>query len=254
MRHFNTAAAAFLIVLSACALPAPAVAVRDNLVTETLQLSYAFPSEVIKTLRQDTLDPDAARPKSAIPAGIARIAHDDARKTITVRGSTAAINDITAIVRLLDVKPRYVEVKMRLFEIRLSPDGERKETLLQAPSLVTSNNVAARVSLVSGLQRSMSLYVAPHLNGDGTISLSSTLGVRHATTSGPPPQRTHTSAFTSTVSLTRQGEWQSLREVSTKDDEQLQKAVLSETDPPAEIYPLYRWEISASQREDVPRP
>ncbi|MES2465436.1 MAG: hypothetical protein V4671_33125 [Armatimonadota bacterium] len=254
MRHFNTATAASLIVLSACALPAPAIAVKDDLVTETLRLTHAVPSEVIKTLRQDILDPGTAQPKSAIPAGIVRISQDNAGKSITVRGSAKAIADLTAMIRLLDVKPRYLEVKMRLIEIRLTPDGTRKETLLQAPSLVTRNNVSARVSLVSSLQRSMSFSVAPHLNGDGTISLSSTLGVRHATSSGPPPQRTHTSAFTSTMRLTRRDDWQSLREVSVKDDERLQKAVFSETNPPTEIYPLYRWEISASPREDVPRP
>jgi hypothetical protein len=257
MRRCTTAAP--LIVQTAFALSTilfgnvsatAAFAGQNDIITETIRLAYSRPSEVIQTLRQDILDPMVRHPKSGIPPGIVRMSHDDIKKTITVRGSAAAVADLKALVSLLDAKPHYLEVNTRLIEITLTEQGQRRETQVQAPTLVAKNNVSTRVSIAGRLNRSMSLSVAPHLNGDGSISLNAALGVRH-TAEGPPPQRVHTYAFVSTFRLTKPGEWKTLREVSVKDDLQLQRAVLAESKVPEEVYPLYRWEISAARRSDV---
>jgi hypothetical protein len=147
-------------------LPSRAASPHNSLLTETIRMTYCSPREAVKTLRQDLLDPTVVQPKSGVPAGIVRISYNNAEKSITVQGSAAAISDLKAMLFLLDVKPTYLEVKLRLIEIRLGEDGRRKETPLQASTLTAGNNRSVGVKILPAVKDSMSLDIMPRLNGD----------------------------------------------------------------------------------------
>ena len=155
--------------------------------------------------------------------------------------------------QITPMPPQYTDVKARLVEIRLRDDGTRQEILRDTSSVIVLNNRTARVAIAPSLKNVMTLSLVPRLNGDNSILVTALLETRYFA-AGPAPQRFQTSGFTSSVWLKKRSEWKAIREVSLVNDKQLQKEVLMGTKTPNSIYPLYRWEIMASERTNTISP
>jgi hypothetical protein len=138
-------------------------------------------------------------PRDLLPAGLTAIAPDNARRTLTVAGTPQAIEQVKEMVRLLDVAPRPVELRVKVLPLdeadlrrlglddtaAVSPLDERKAALVEraaAPLVETrmscSNNQPLRVFWSSGGPAPAGegaaregVTIVPRVNGDRTITL-----------------------------------------------------------------------------------
>ncbi|MBC7805549.1 MAG: hypothetical protein H7145_05305 [Akkermansiaceae bacterium] len=241
----GTVVAAILPSLPVFARPAQAGLVAPgDIVGKKVALKYMVSSEAVRIIKETAAPAGADQSASKLPEGIAELTPDDAYNTVAVRGTPKAIQEVEAMIRLLDVKARLVRIELRLIEIRRADDGTRKETLLQSPIISTTNNTQAMVSFqTSGEARSgTKVIVTPHLNGDDSITLRLSL----ARDSGSK-ESVAASQINTVTRLTRQGEWKTIRTLSLSTDKKIQEAMLSAKPAPAAAYPLYRLDAAATE-------
>ena len=112
---------------------------------------------------------------------------DDSRKTLTVSGPTAAVQNLVQVVRWLDIPKRQLEL---LVEIEETP-GVRLRSRIEL-----DNNETGIVTLFGNHTRHR-FQLIPHLNGDKTLSLA--VGVENLQNLGGRPARQVTSGLTSFV-------------------------------------------------------
>lgn len=246
-------------------------AAKDTIVTETILLKYMLPSQAVKffTTPSELLSTDpsiGAKPKPpkvaptipTLPNGIIGTTPKDNDLSLTLKGTRRGVKEATALLRFLDVKPRQVQIKTRLIEIRLSEDGTKQEKLLQSPIVSTTNNVPAGVGLSFGnstrsafttsggnttSRPNTSISVTPNINGDDSISLTVKLSIQPHSNEPVPSMD-----FTRSTRLKKQGEWHAFNPISLSSDKKINEALVAGAESaPASAYPLYRLEVSASE-------
>ena len=260
-------------VASLLAIPSPSIAAylvqespanTDTIVTRTIHLNYMLPSQAVQLLT--TLPESGTQilretvpPVRKLPEGVADLTAKDDDLTLTIRGTRKSIKEITEALRFLDVKPRQIQIKMRLVEIQQSADGTKQEKLLQSPILTTTNNSRAAIgvnftgsastSLTTGNEQNAShspdtsISVMPHINGDDSIFLQVSMKLSLPTENAINPLVT-----TVTKRMTKQGEWLAFRPVSLSTDKKIKNDLIAGVEPiPAAAYPLYRLEVSATE-------
>ena len=167
--------AAFLVALGVVAAWPLATGARARLITgqqaaaapvrtERIALRFVRPSEIVAALK--------AVP-TGLPTGTAGLTPEDRDNTLSVRGTESAIARVKELVALLDVAPRIVQVKMRLIRIWFVDDGKMQEDVLGKPVITARSNQPAVIS-VSG-RGGYTVALTPRVNGDGTITLTTTL-------------------------------------------------------------------------------
>ncbi len=155
--------------------------VAQKIETVKIRLNHVQPSDFVHTLKTANItrstgggDSDVQEP--LLPFGIKNVVAYNADNSLLVTGTAEAITQFRDIVRLYDVKPRIVLLKMRLMEARFAADGKRSEKTLQTPILTTVNNGTGKVSVTG--RGGYEIEVTPHINGDNSITLSMNWNLR----------------------------------------------------------------------------
>ncbi|MES2459153.1 MAG: hypothetical protein V4671_01120 [Armatimonadota bacterium] len=176
-----------------------------------------------------------------------------------VTGTTAAISEMKTLLRLLDVKPRLVQVKARVYEVQYAQDGTQTDTLLQSPILSTVQNQTAQVSVSASAEGSTTLQVTPHINGDNSISVRVELRAKRL--SQRASKEGETDARAEAIMRVPPGSnWQVSRplflDFDTKAPFEVSKTVPKFVEVGNKTYivgrPLYRVEVSAAEQTDAP--
>lgn len=212
MKRFASSVAAFTAVtavtlIGACAPSAPARAAEVGSVIETVQLRYLKPSAAARNLNQVLGGPSTSS-GTFIHPGIADLTPNDGDSTLIIAGTSSAVGEVKTLLRLLDVRPRRVQVKTRLFEVRFPRVGVPRETLISSSTFTGNNNETVSLSVRSPSEPGMNIEVTPHINGDNSISLAAALRVRRFT-SDAPVRRIEISGVETTFRIPAQGEWKS---------------------------------------------
>ncbi len=162
-------------------------ALAQNVVTEKIPLRFTKPSRMAEMLSRGTPGAAAGQAKSGplLPQGIEQVSADDRDMTLTVWGAAPAVAQMKEVIRLLDVQPRLVGLKMRLVRVEPTADGKREEKTIAVPETQTLNNVAARVSVTQtdntgGVVHGWAVEVLPKINGDRSVTLSTQLRLQSA--------------------------------------------------------------------------
>ncbi|MBC8137041.1 MAG: hypothetical protein H8F28_14265 [Fibrella sp.] len=171
------------------------------------------------------------------------MAAKDSDNTLTIRGTPDDVELLLELVRYLDVKPRVVQVSARLIEIRLSEKGVPKESILQTPTIITRNDTPATCVTNFFDKSETKLGVTPHLNVDGSVSLTLSLSLRLFSGGAIA-----TGEVKKITGLGKQGEWNPIQTISLSVDKEIQKTLRTSIDPPpAAAYPLYRLEVAVTE-------
>ena len=116
-----------------------------------IELRYIMPSAVVKLIE------GSGKQSSLKPAGLHNLLSSDADNTLILEGTDEAVAELKALVRLLDVKPRALELKVQFVQ-----EGENTIYL----RLRTADGQKTRVTLgEAALARG--LVIVPHLSDDG---------------------------------------------------------------------------------------
>ncbi|WP_309712095.1 hypothetical protein [Armatimonas sp.] len=116
-----------------------------------IELRHITPSAAVKQIEGD------GKQKSRKPAGLHRLLSSDADNTLILQGTDEAVAELKALLRLIDVKPAVLELKVQFVQ-----EGENVIYL----RLRTADTQKARVTLgEDALARS--LVIIPHLDEDG---------------------------------------------------------------------------------------
>lgn len=102
-------------------------------------------------------------------------------------GTPEEIQEIREIVRLLDVSPKRVRVKARIYRIR-TVNGKPTDELLSDSVCVSTNNTPIAISVGDEAWDQTASFL-PRINGDGSISMrvSFTFGVGSDVKKRPAP-------------------------------------------------------------------
>ena len=192
-----------VLLLTGTAAQPPAA--RAEGVIETIHFRYVKPSAAAQSLREG-FSSAAPLEKFALPQGIAEIAPNDADKTMIVSGMAASVNNVKTLCHLLDVKPRQLQIQMRLIEVRGGPSSKIRETVLAVPTVLVGDSESAQVSIGAPKVQGMNLQVTPTINGDKSITLLTALTVRRLADGAT--DRIQTAGLRTYLRIPRQGEWQ----------------------------------------------
>ncbi|HVK06219.1 MAG TPA: secretin N-terminal domain-containing protein [Armatimonadaceae bacterium] len=208
------ALASFACVTPASAAPrqqpsttAGRVKTDGNQRTETLDLTYVKPSEVVAALATGSKAGEGGAPP-LLPAGLSRVSPDDAAGTLTVRGSAASIDELREMTRLLDVAPRRVRLNVRI--LRGTFTGKAVEAVTEVAAFtseVTNNRAGESTAIGDG--HIFRARLTPHVNGDGSVSLAASLSQVTQTDGHPlpePPRAVHARIAGGGVALLAAGE------------------------------------------------
>lgn len=145
------------------ALTAPALAQTDQPVK--LPLAQIKPTELLQML----LD---TKEQNLLPSGITMISPDDEKQFLAVKGTTEAVNTLREIARLVDVPKRTMRLEARiLLQNPLAGEKGPKPEVVATATMVLTNNREGEAFLV-GQGRAFRFQMTPHLNGDGSITIS----------------------------------------------------------------------------------
>jgi hypothetical protein len=221
---------------------ASATVAPDAIVTRTVTFKYLLPSEFVRLVKEGHSDGKKGGATHVMPFGITTLVPRDKDSTLVVSGRSQYVESIVGAARFLDVKPRVIRVSTRLVEIRLGSDGTKRETVLQSPVLTATNNTSATTKVSDGNGSETSLAVTPHINGDKTVSLSTSFYLQR-----PVAGKIASSRVTGNRRVS-QDEWTPIQTLTLSPDEKMQNLVRSavETAPDA-AYPLYRLDVTATE-------
>ena len=187
-----------------CVLPVfadtPTAPPPSVLAPQTIALQNVVPSDVIKMMHWDL--------SSKLPAGVTQIQSLPAQNALTVTATPAGFARVRDIVKILDIQPRQVQIKYAVasastadaeasgvsFDLvsaeasagsktfYLCATGKpaaqflqtltKQGTVTEEPDIVTTNNVAASLSMSSGSTVLSSFAVTPRINSDNSITLA----------------------------------------------------------------------------------
>lgn len=133
-----------------------------------IEITYIKPSAVIAYLRDKT-----GENKGLMPKGIDSLSPDDLNKNLLVTGSAESIARLQEIVRLLDIPTPTVHFLVRILRPTTSETNpvSPPAVVATASSEVQNNGTTPLTILISDI--SIDLSVTPHVNGDGTVLISS---------------------------------------------------------------------------------
>lgn len=135
------------------ALVQPALPQQEKPRLTKIELHFVAPSAVMKRIDGN------GKQKSLRPDGLRNVIISDADHTLILQGTDEAVAEFKALLRLLDVKPRALELKVQFVQ-----EGENTIYL----RLRTADAQKARVTLgEDSLARG--LLIIPHLDGDGKM-------------------------------------------------------------------------------------
>jgi hypothetical protein len=151
-----------------------------NADTATFRLKHIPASTFLRHLgaKQGATRLDAPKPTakpSLLPQGIEQITIRDADHTLVARGTAEALNNLTDVVELLDVKPREIRMKVSLVRVRFTREDSSSwdvETLATSVFQV-KNNTFAPIN-IRGKTENFRLYrfaLLPRILSDDTITL-----------------------------------------------------------------------------------
>jgi hypothetical protein len=155
-------------VLTMTALLSTAGASFAQSVTENITLQHVMPTQMMQTLNGSS----EKSKQTFVPKGVETLKADDLTFTLKATGSSEAIGELKKLVKLLDVQPRQVMVKLRVVRVVVTADGPGQEEVVQQPTLITIQNKDAQVQVTNQTGNSFSAKVIPHLNGDDTVTLN----------------------------------------------------------------------------------
>lgn len=133
--------------------------------TRVLKLKYLPPVGFVTLLGDPTYNiqqPAAADAKAAlrgrtlVPLGIESLSPDNLTQALIAQGDPKALDELEALIRLLDIRPR---------EVTLTFSVDSSTAIVQA-----INNTVARLTVVSQGKLYM-LDATPHINGDSSVTL-----------------------------------------------------------------------------------
>jgi hypothetical protein len=126
-------------------------------VTHTIRLRHVLPSRMSERL----LDPRATHPLSE---ALEQLSLDDKKKTITLKGSAEAVEQVEQAIRWLDVPTPKIEVEIEAEITTSSKENLRGRVLI--------NTDACGTLVLSSRQSHVTLQIVPHLNRNKTCSLA----------------------------------------------------------------------------------
>lgn len=186
----------------------PAAPAADAAQAKTLLLQNAVPGEILKAMHWDRA--------ANLPEGVTRISAQPATNSLSVVATPAGLAKVKQMVKLLDIVQRQVQIKMALanataadlkaagirFDVIPDPGpphpsgaeigyaagiaavGQFLQTLikqgavLQSPTVITTNNVDAALSISGGQPiptlpdvESFTFAATPRVNSDDTVTL-----------------------------------------------------------------------------------
>ena len=156
---------------------------QQKIVREKIALRFVIATKVVDYLKTNTSSryvgegrPNVEEP--LLPPGIASVLPNKRDNSLTLRGTAEAVARLKETIRLLDIQPREVTIKLRLVRVPLTPSDEeeatpRSEEVIGAPILVTLNNQTGRVA-VRG-RGGYEVEITPRINGDNSVTLSAEL-------------------------------------------------------------------------------
>lgn len=105
----------------------------------------------------------------SLPTGIAEVKPDPRNNELLVTGTAEGVKELYEIVRLLDVTPRRLRLKARVFRLRAQNGRQQRELLLETTAVTTNNSP---LSLSVGDEAwDQTATVVPKINGDGSITI-----------------------------------------------------------------------------------
>jgi|GEM_PF-2781942 hypothetical protein len=112
-----------------------------------------------------------ARALWLLPEGVEKLSPDDIAGTLTVRGTTAAVDAMRSLVRLLDVASPRVRLNVRVLQDGGDSTPGTAGSEVAAVTLETSNNAPVDTAAV-GNGYAFQMRLTPHVNGDGSVTVS----------------------------------------------------------------------------------
>ncbi|MCX6367640.1 MAG: hypothetical protein NTX57_13175 [Armatimonadetes bacterium] len=143
-----------------------------RLETRVLKLRYILPIDFVALLADPTynyINPNikSPRPKEPVrtllPRGVVSLSPDNLKQEITVQAKSGALDELVALLRLLDVKTKEVVMCLNI------GDSQAR--------VQVQNNKQARLSVRSE-GKSYSLDVVPHIDSGGSVSFFVSIPIR----------------------------------------------------------------------------
>ena len=176
--------AALLMNVNAVRADNAASSAKQPVTQAVLHLKFIKPSSLVSALvpratnaslldaEDKNADSGAVEP-SLIPSGLVALSPDDVTGDLTVRGDKAALDQIAEIARLLDIKPRIVRLNVEIVRYLPGNGGAAPaRRAVEATALLQTNQNALCETTVFGAGRAFRIRIAPHVNGDGSVTLT----------------------------------------------------------------------------------
>ena len=177
--------------------PSHAIAPADDgVVTEVIPLRFAAAADAAQRLRvpkspRPPVTPRGVQAELRRPAGISEVIADPRTNSLLIVGTQQAVTALKAKIQRLDVQARQIKIQMKVLRFDFDADGSWDMRVVGAPTIMTLDNIAASLS-AQGDADAYSVDVTPHLNPNGTISLTGglTAGREHTAFRRDLPART----------------------------------------------------------------
>ena len=157
---------AFALLFTLPPVCAQSLGSPEPLDRDTIRLRFVKPSHLARAL--------SAPERPLLPAGIAEVVPDDRNNTLMVRGTTQALIQVRKAVRLLDLPPRQILLKLRLIRVQFTRNGAGEEETLGTPIRTTVDKGRTMVRL-DGPGGNLKVQIVPRVSGDDFITLDTTL-------------------------------------------------------------------------------